>query len=359
MLAGHNRAPVVVAIPAKDEAQHIAGCLAALNDQYQLPNSVVLLVNNCTDDTEAIARAVAPGMKFHLDVVNCTLPFAQADAGHARRMAMALAAEHAGPHGVLLTTDADSIVPPNWVLSNLTALRQGADLVCGRAVIDQVEAALIPAHLHADDARERRLTALLDDLAWTLDPDPHDPPPRHTEASGASLAVFVEAYQSVGGVPAIPAGEDRAFVDALRGKDARIRHDPRIAVIVSGRIVGRAAGGMAETIRRRLERQDEFTDVALEPADDALRRYSLRRRARMAWIAGPSDPSLAGDLGIGAAKLSHALSQRFFGAAWADVETVSSRVTRRRVRFSDLPAEIIRAEEILSRLRSPDSLAAD
>jgi glycosyltransferase involved in cell wall biosynthesis len=351
--------PIIVAIPARDEAERIASCLTALNDQHQCPDTVILLLNNCTDDTEAIARAMAPGLRFHLDVICRILPSAQANAGHARQLAMAMAAERAGPNGVLLTTDADSVVPPDWVWRNLVALHQGADLVCGRAVIDPVEAAIIPAHLHADDERECRLITLLDDIAWMLDPNPHDPPPRHTEASGASLAVSVETYHQVGGIPAIPSGEDRAFVDALRGIDARIRHDPAIEVIVSGRIVGRAAGGMADTIRRRIVRQDEFTDERLEPAAHAFRRYSLRHRAGAAWLAGSVDPTLAVDLDIEASRLADALSRRFFGAAWLDVEAASPRLKWRPIRFVDLPGEIASAEALLSQLAFPDSMAAD
>jgi glycosyltransferase involved in cell wall biosynthesis len=354
-----SRAPVIIAIPARDEAERIASCLTALNDQHQCPDAVVLLLNNCTDDTEAIARAMAPGLRFHLDVVCRHLPIAQANAGHARRLAMALAAGQAGPDGVLLTTDADSIVPPDWVLRNLAVLNHGADLVCGRAVIDPVEAARIPTHLHADDESECRLRALLDDIAWTLDPDPHDPPPRHTEASGASLAVSVQAYHLGGGIPAIASGEDRAFVEALQRMDARIRHDPAIEVVVSGRVVGRARGGMADTIRRRIVCQDEFADEWLEPAEFALLRYSLRHRARAAWLAGSIDPTLAVELGVGLSRLAIALSQRFFGAAWADVEAASPRLKRQRVRFADLQAETARAQALLSQLAFPETMAAD
>jgi glycosyltransferase involved in cell wall biosynthesis len=355
----HGRAPIIVAVPAKNEAERIPSCLTALDDQYQRPDAVVLLLNNCTDATEAITRVMAPCLRFRLDVVCRNLPAAQANAGHARRLAMTLAAKRAGPNGVLLTTDADSVVPPDWVRRNLAALHRGADLVCGRAMIDPIEAAMIPAHLHADDALECRLAALLDDIAWMLDPDLHDPHPRHTEASGASLAVSVETYHRVGGIPAVPSGEDRAFVEALQRMDARIRHDPAIKVIVSGRIVGRAAGGMADTIRRRIVRQDEFIDGDLEPAEHAFRRCSLRQRARAAWLAQSADPALAVDLDIEPLALADALSQRFFGAAWIDLETVSPRLKRRRVRFADLPAEIARAEALLNQIASPDVLAAD
>jgi len=38
----------------------------------------------------------------------------------------------------------------------------------------------------------------------------------------------------------------------LRLVDTKIRHAPEVSVSVSGRLKGRAAGGMADMIRRRL-----------------------------------------------------------------------------------------------------------
>jgi glycosyltransferase involved in cell wall biosynthesis len=164
----------IVAIPVRNEAERIGPCLAALNTQIHRPDGAVVLLNNCTDSTERIARRLAPDLGFRLEVVRRDLPPIEANAGHARRLAMRLAAELAGDDGVLLTTDADSIAPPDWVMRNIQALEKRADVVCGRAVIDPVEARLIPMHLHEDDARECRLIALLDTLAWMLDPEWYD-----------------------------------------------------------------------------------------------------------------------------------------------------------------------------------------
>jgi hypothetical protein len=351
--------PAIVAIPARDEAERIEACLTALSDQQHCPDAVVLLLNNCTDGTEHIARALAPRLRYRLDIVSRELPPRQANAGWARRLAMQLAAARAGAGGVLMATDADTVVPPDWVARNLAALDRGADVVCGRAVVDPWEAAMIPAHLHADDALECRLIALLDDIAWMSDPEPHDPPPRHTEASGASLAVSAGAYLRVGGIPAIPCGEDRAFVASLWRMDARVRHDPGINVVVSGRIEGRAEGGMADAIRRRMVQQDEYADEQAEPARDAARRYSLRSRVRQAWLSRRADSGLAAALEIPFGQVFGAVSGPFFGAAWAELERLSPVLRRRRVRFAELSREIERAEDLLRRLTPADAMAAD
>jgi hypothetical protein len=48
-----------------------------------------------------------------------------------------------------------------------------------------------------------------------LDPRPHDPWPRHASEPGASLAVTLQAYRAIGGLPCIAFGEDGALVAAL------------------------------------------------------------------------------------------------------------------------------------------------
>jgi hypothetical protein len=259
---------------------------------------VLVFANNSSDGTPAIVSGMAPALSYQLHVEGHYFPMRHANAGQARRQAMALSEQRVRPDGVLLTTDADAVVAPDWIERNCMAIATGADVVCGRVVLHPPEAALIPAHLHVDDALECRLIELLDRIADRLDPDPADPLPRHTEAAGASLAVTAAAFRRVGGIPALPSGEDRAFVRALARIDARIRHDPSVVVSVSGRTIGRAPGGMADTIRRRMQQQDEFTDEQVEPAVDTYRRYDFRSRVRRAWRRQSLPPELAIDLGI-------------------------------------------------------------
>ena len=333
--------------------------LGARTGQVQA-DAVFLLANNCVDRTAALARSLSDLLPYPLYVRVHTFAAIAASAGNARRLAMEYAAQLAGRDGMLLTTDADTIVPADWVERNFRSLEAGADLVCGRVAVDPTEAALIPAHLHADDALECALTELLDQLAARRDPDPVDPWPRHTEAAGASLAVTVAAFDRAGGIPAIAFGEDRAFVQELARMDARIRHDPAITVTVSGRIHGRAPGGMADTIRRRIHRQDEFTDANLELAVDAFRRIDFRRRVRLAWhgqrLGRSPQVALAADLGLPCATLNAMLNNPFFGAAWADIEANTPFLLRRRVRFVDLPRQIAYARQLLEEDAVPDAI---
>ena len=345
---------IVVAIPAKDEAERIRACLLALARQSCRPHAVLVLANNCSDGTPAIASGMAPALPYRLHMECHDFPMRHAHAGQARRMAMALSEQRVRADGVLLTTDADAVVAPDWIERNCKAITTGADAVCGRAVLHPREAALIPGHLHADDALECRLIELLDRMADRLHPDPADPLPRHTEAPGASLAITPAAFRRIGGMPALPSGEDRAFVRALARIDARIRHDPSVVVSVSGRTIGRAPGGMADTLRRRIQRQDDFADEQVEPAVDAYRRYDFRNRVRRAWRRQSLPPELAIDLGIAPHLLVRILAEQYFGSAWVCIEAASPFLTRRRVRFSELPRQIDHALHLLEHHGEPD-----
>ena len=346
--------PVLVAIPVRDEAEEIGPCLLALAAQ-RAPHidAVVLCLNNCHDGTADVVRAIDGHLPFPVHSIEVVLPNASACAGRARRIAMEHAADLAGRDGVLLTTDADARLAPDWIATNLAALAAGADAVAGRAVIEPEGAKRIPAHLHAIDARECAYAALLDEMRALLEPDPADPWPRHDEESGASIAVTLAAYRRAGGIPAVPLGEDRAFFNALRRIDARIRHAPDIAVIVSARLEGRAQGGMADTMRRRIERPDPFLDARLEPAADALRRACRRRRLRETWsMPGRGVVREAARLGLAPARLAELVTSEHFGSAWAAVEAASPVLRHRaRVTLAALPAQTARALRIRDGLR--------
>lgn len=321
-----RQAPCVVAIPARDEAAHVAACLGALACGDIRPAAVIILLNNCTDESEAVIRRLRLPFPVHMPAVTLSPP--RAHAGWARKIATDHAADLAGPTGLVLCTDADAIVPPNWLAANLAEIAAGADAVAGQAEIDPVEARAIPAVLHDDNARECAYAALVNEIDWRLDPDPADPWPRHDQHSGASIAVTVAAYRASGGIPPVPLGEDRAFFDALRRIDARIRHAPGVRVTVSGRTEGRAAGGMADTIRRRLTCPDTVLDPRLQPAPLVWRRALARRAAREAWI-GPGP----------------------FGAAWAAMEAARPDLAPKPICVADLPALTAEAYALLARLR--------
>jgi GT2 family glycosyltransferase len=338
---------IVVAVPVRNEESVIPACLTALTAQSRAADRIVLLLNNCTDDTLAICRA-AQARHGMIEIVERRLTGRRASAGEARRLGFARALEVAGD-GVILTTDADAVPGPRWVADNLAEIRLGADLVCGMARI-LPDAAAAAHKLAFDDMREALLLRLQDGMVALVDPDAADPWPRHQQNSGASLAVRAAVLRRAGGAPAVAAGEDRALVAALRLHDARVRHAPHIVVPVSGRLEGRAAGGMAETLKRRAQMPDVMADERLEPTVDALRRAMARARLRAARRGGGDSAVLAADLLIGRRAAEAALLAPTFGIAWRDVQAQSPVLQRRRVGFSQLARETRQAFALLEDL---------
>ena len=350
----------VVAIPVRDEVERIEGCIRAFCEQRDaLCDHIVLLLNNCTDGTEALVEQLRPGLAVPVTVATRQFPSHMAHAGTARSHAMALAARIAGPDGIVATSDADGIVDRNWIALTLAAFAQGAEVVCGRAVIDPVEALMISPALHADDAREVAYGRLLDEIHALVDPDVFDPLPRHTEHSGASIATTVALYELAGGMPPLPSGEDRGFLRALRAVDARVRHAPDVFVTVSGRMQGRAAGGMADTMARRMIRQDAMLDADLEPAANCLRRASLRARTRKLW-AMRQDRSfawheqvrlLAREANLPMETLLTWLQADYCGRTWTHIEAESPMLRRVPVQRQALDRHHAVALRILAEIR--------
>ena len=335
---------IIVAVPVKNEAARISACLDALLTQTVPADEIVLLLNNCTDETSRICNGMRAGVG-KIRIVEREIAGAVASAGEARRLAMDFAAG-LSEDGILLTTDADGVVPPHWIDRNLHAFAKGAEAVCGMAEIDPVEALQITPAMHRDHVEECACLDLLDEIDAMLAPDLCDPWPRHQQRSGASIAVRAPVFRTVGGIPAVPVGEDRAFIDRLRLFDVKIRHAPEIVVTVSGRLEGRAAGGMADTMKRRLQKRDDWTDARLEPATDAYRRSLAKAALRAVWQEQEEAVLLAEDLLIHPASLALTLRGPYFGAAWAEVQRLSPVLQRRRVRYDDLPRETRQARRL-------------
>lgn len=238
-----------VCVPARDEEARLPILLDALADQDAAgPVTVTLCVNNSDDRSAAIARTHAGSRPHRLAILldECRLPAAAAHVGTARGRAMDAGLRLVGDGGVLLTTDADCRPPATWISANLAAIEAGADLVGGRIEIDEDEP-LDPALL-AVRARLDAYWAAVRAIEDAIDPRAHDPAPRHGDHTGASLAIVGALYRAVGGVPALPQGEDRALVAAAVERGGRLVHPPAVWTRTAARTIGRAPGGMADWI---------------------------------------------------------------------------------------------------------------
>ena len=117
---------VAVVVPARDEQATIAACLLGVRAAVRaLPASVTatvcVVLDRCQDETGSIARTLADAV---LDCSGRTLGGVR-DAGV--RRSLTVPAEHCW----VLNTDADSVVPPDWITTHLRLAQAGAHAVAG------------------------------------------------------------------------------------------------------------------------------------------------------------------------------------------------------------------------------------
>lgn len=249
----------MIAIPARDEAAALPGCLLAIDRAAACWGGaveVVVLANGCRDGTVAACDIATTHARVRC-VAASPLP-GWAHAGWARRAAFdAAAALLERPDDILLGTDADTLVAPDWIVRNARHLAGGADAVAGRALTLRAERAA-----HGPEGRRRldligRYYTALDRLRADRAPDARDPWPRHHYEGGASIALTLGAYRAIGGAPMVPLGEDKALFDAVRAAGGRVRHPVDVRVFTSCRTDGRAAGGMADTVAEWLAQGED------------------------------------------------------------------------------------------------------
>lgn len=240
----------VVTIPAKDEADTIEATLRAATRQTVDPTryEILLLANNCADDTAARARAFKSAAPVR--VIEREFSADLAHVGTARRLLMDVACErlHAvgRPHGLILTTDADTLVPTNWLTAFRRAFRPGIAAVAGYIAVDLRRVAPEIAHYQRQYERYEQLRNA---LAARWEPIAHEPASRHSTHTAANFAVRADAYRRVGGLPILWTGEDVAFYRRLLAHGLRVRHDPLVRVLTSGRLVGRVQDGLADGLK--------------------------------------------------------------------------------------------------------------
>jgi len=230
---------VVVVVPARDEEVTIGGTLrsvcASLDEARRLGLvdgcAIEVVAHRCVDHTESRARVALrgrPGGRVTRDEESSTV--GQVRDRAARRGLDLLACDRSGTW--ILSTDADSQVSTGWVGDILTeASRTGVVGVVGLAPLDAWQG----GHLGAA-AYDRLIASKMRDDALH----------QHDHVYGANLAVRADAYLDVGGFSHVAHGEDQALVDALVQRGHRLLRTRSIEVTTSGRMAGRAAGGLAE-----------------------------------------------------------------------------------------------------------------
>ena len=232
---------VVVVVPARDEEAWIGdtlrGVCAAVDEGRHrgLVDGAVIEVaaHRCRDATESRARSLLRGRtdgRVVCDEESRTV--GQVRDRAARRGLRALGGTPLD-RTWLLCTDADTHVGVDWVTRILGAARRTAAVgVVGVAPLDSWQGTEA-----GSAAYDRLLASKMRD---------GDELHQHDHVYGANLAVRADAYLDVGGFSHVRHGEDQALVDALVGAGHSVLRTRSISVTTSGRMRGRAAGGLAE-----------------------------------------------------------------------------------------------------------------
>lgn len=336
---------ISVIVPARNEAETLSATLSALAHQVDFEGQrldlrryeIILLLNNCSDNSAAIARNFAqanPDLVLH--IVEKTLPATEAYIGRVRQILMDEAYRRlisiGRKRGVIASTDGDSQVSETWVAATLYEINCGADAVGGRIITNQVERAALDPYTRACHLREVGYHHLIAELESYIDPDPYDTFPRHYQHCGASFAVTAQMYALAGGLPPVRTPEDVALYQALVRVNARIRHSPLVWVITSARQTGRTDIGFANLLSKRSQMGRQKQPLLVESAAAIETRYSARHQLRVIWfsVLNGKMPThiqlapLADTLGVPSLWLVQELKQPYsFGLLFERVEQCS------------------------------------
>lgn len=247
LAAPHPSLRASIVVPARDEEGLIGACLLALAVQTGVPKDhyeVLLVLDRCTDKTGRRAREVAavnPELRLHL------MDGPGRGSGHARRVGMEAACERllrvGRSVGLIASTDADTVVAPDWLAAQLEAAAAGARAIGGRIELAEDEA--LPAHVrewHAAHSRAR-YRRLLSDPARRGRAE-------HWQFSGASLALTAATYREVGGLGPRTSLEDEHLEGVLRSRGIPIERLLAVSATTSPRLKGRAERGLSYDLSR-------------------------------------------------------------------------------------------------------------
>ncbi len=208
-----------IVIPAHNEAMTIAKCLASVQTAIdQLPSTIkaypLVVLDSCTDDTQSIVKAA------DIDYLCCDY--------HCVGQVRNIGIRHAIANGAtwLACTDADSVVPIDWLVQQTEHIsQQPTDMICGVVDIDSW------AHL-TPQTREDYIAHYQDRMG-------------HRHIHGANLSFSSESYLAVDGFAHLSCHEDVDLVKRFKDQGFNITWSNRVRVLTSSRLQARATEGFA------------------------------------------------------------------------------------------------------------------
>lgn len=219
---------VGVVVPARNEAARIAACITALQQsagRLPLATHIIVVADSCVDDTASIARD-------SLDDDGEVIEVAVGSAGAARALGVArllkLLVAVPSDRVWLASTDADTVVPPDWLERHLRCAAAGAMAAAGVIDVDSFAG-------HPPVVAER-FAAIYE---RSLDEE-------HSHVHAANLGVRADAYVAAGGWPSLATGEEHHLWSSLRELGLRTVSPRWLRVTTSSRTDSRVSGGFAD-----------------------------------------------------------------------------------------------------------------
>ncbi len=225
-----------IVVPAQNEAASIEACIESIRQSCESAKLrdywIVIVADTCTDDTVRLARRAlaGTGQVLETDVKS---------AGSARRLGVDAALAHFRDKDLkriwLANTDADTLVSSDWMEVQLRLADAGIAAVAG--IVKLEEGGTRAAH---ELYRATYLTS---------------PDGTHGHVHGANLALRADAYLDAGGWAHLPLAEDHCLWNRLRHRGWRLSSPVTSVVVTSARLIGRARGGFADTMRAGIDAQ--------------------------------------------------------------------------------------------------------
>lgn len=214
-----NDLKIAIIIPAHNEAATIVECVKSVRAAIdQLPSKVsaylLVVLDSCTDATLSHIKSM------DVDYLSCDY--------HCVGRVRDLGIRHgiSGGANWLACTDADSIVPLDWLTQQIAHItQQPTDMICGVVSVDSW------AHLTIQ-TQEAYLAHYQDAMD-------------HRHIHGANLSFSAQAYLAVGGFKPLACHEDVDLVKKFESQNYDITWSNKVRVITSSRLQARATEGFA------------------------------------------------------------------------------------------------------------------
>ncbi|MBD8081645.1 glycosyltransferase [Chryseobacterium caseinilyticum] len=283
-----------IVIPVKDEEKYILKTLASFADQVDIfgepLNSeqfeILVLANNCTDKSVAYIQQFQrkhPHLNIYLEEVKL-LP-AQANIGFIRRKLMESAFSRLSKNGggIIMTTDGDTMVAPDWIAQTYNEIESGAEAVGGRILLSDEELSGLDEFTLLHHFRDEKYHLLIAELEGKIMNHSFDPNPRHHQHFNGSFAITTDCYARSGGVPEVSYLEDCAFFERLESVDARVRHSYKVKVNTSARCVGRTEIGLSYQLNVWKNLGNHVEDYFVESSTSIISRLTQKRNLMTLW----------------------------------------------------------------------------